>query len=813
MSAVGVLLGEVRQSWRGLLRRPGYLVLTVMTLALGVATITTVFSLLDQALLKPLPYPHPDRLVTLGIEVEKNQNIAAPRYYAPLQRMQSVESAGMLMGWTTNTNIAFGDRAEVALALRADRGFVQTLGLPMAAGRNFDAEENRPNGPNAVILSYDFWRTRFDSDPAAVGRSLQVEGRAVQIVGVLPKAFQWPDRFDLLMSLQPDLADTDLSTNQIVVARIKPSATIVGAAAEAKTVLTTMLAVDAGATDRQRQYLQRNPPTALPLATSVFASRTGDTLWLFLGAAVCVLLIAAINLASLMLLRALARSHDSAVRTALGAPTTRLSLPALAEGALVGVLGSALGLLLAWVGLHLLGGMVPLHWLRGEAVSLGGASLVFAFAAGVTTALLAAVLGMARGRRSDWVRELVGGGRAGWSRQAGRLGRVLVIAQVAVAVVLLVGAALFTRSLQKLESVPMGFQSQAVTTFTLAPVKERYVEANDAIEQTRRILERLQRLPGVERAGASTNLPTGSQLNYSMILPDEREINGQYRLNSPGFLEAFDIPLLTGRGFNDRDVAGSEPVCLVSAAFAHDYLGGEPLDKIVTLPMDDGPNIGMRVVGVVGDVRQFGPGEPAPPILYAPLAQIPPPIWALLREFGPLSYAVSLRADALGADERGLRQAIQEVAPQQPISNLQSMEVIVASTTSQQRLNLLLVGLFAGLALLLASVGLYAVMAVAVAARHHEFGVRAALGASQSRLLRQVLREAGWQIGLGLAIGLAVAMALSRLLQSFLFGVSVADPLAILAVLLMLTLAGLLASLLPALRAARVQPMEALRVE
>jgi ABC-type antimicrobial peptide transport system permease subunit len=221
----------------------------------------------------------------------------------------------------------------------------------------------------------------------------------------------------------------------------------------------------------------------------------------------------------------------------------------------------------------------------------------------------------------------------------------------------------------------------------------------------------------------------------------------------------------------------------------------------------------MRVIGVVGDVRQFGPGEPMPPTLYAPLAQIPRPIWALLREFGPLSYAVKLRSSTVGVDERELRRAIQEVAPLQPISNLQPMESIVSSTTSQQRLNLLLVGLFAGLALLLASVGLYAVMAVAVASRQHEFGVRAALGATQSRILKGVLREAGWQIGLGLVIGLVIAMAFSRLVQSFLFGVSAADPLAIVAVLAVLGLAGFVASLVPALRATRVEPIQALRSE
>lgn len=813
MSAAGVLMGEVRQSWRGLLRRPGYLLLAVLTLALGVATVTAVFSLVHQALLRPLPYPHPERLVTLGIEIEKNQNIAAPRYYAPVRAMQSVESAGMLMGWTTNANIAFGDQAEVALALRADRGFIQTLGLPMAAGRNFDELEDRPHGPAAVILAYEFWRTRFGADAAVIGRSLQVEGRAVQIVGVLPKAFQWPDRFDLILSLQPNPADTDLSTNQLIVARLKPQASVAAAAAETHSVLTGMLAADAGASEPQREYLRRNPPTALPLEISVFARRTGDTLWMFLGAAVCVLLIAAINLTSLMLLRGLSRSHDSAVRAALGAPLSRLSLPALAEGALVGLLGSIAGLALAWAGLRLFGGLVPPEWMRGESVSLSGAGFAFAFGAGLLTALFAAVLGVLRGRRKDWVRELVGGGRAGWSRQAGRLGRALVVAQVAVAVVLLIGAALFTRSLQKLESVPMGFDSRGVTTFTLSPIKDRYVEAKDATDQTRRILERLQRLPGVDKAGASTNLPTASQLNYSMMLPDKSTITGQYRLSSPDFLETFGVALLAGHGFDERDVAGSEPVCLVSASFARDHLGGEPLGKIVTLPMDDGPNLAMRVVGVVGDVRQFGPGEPAPAILYAPLAQIPPPIWSLLREFGPLSYAVRLRAGALGADERVLRAAIQEVAPQQPIANLQSMDAIVASTTGQQRLNLLMVGLFAGLALLLASVGLYAVTAVAVAARRHEFGVRAALGASQSRLLKQVLREAGWQVGIGLAIGLAIAMALSRLMQSFLFEIGVADPPAIVAVLLTLSVSGVLASLLPALRAARVEPMQALRVE
>jgi predicted permease len=481
---------------------------------------------------------------------------------------------------------------------------------------------------------------------------------------------------------------------------------------------------------------------------------------------------------------------------------------------LIGALGSLAGLALAWLGLRLLGGWVPLLWMRGEAAHLTGTSVLFALLAGGATAVLAAVLGIAHGRRRNLVAELAGGGRGGWSLQAGRVGRVLVIAQVALAVVLLIGAALFTRTLQKLAEVPMGFESRSAVIFTLAPVKERYATVQDAVEQTRRIVARLQQVPGIARAGASTNPPTTTQLSWSVSVVDTSSLDVQYRLVTADFLDVFRIPLLAGRGIAATDVVGAEKVCVVSAAFAERYLHGKAIGKIVTLDDDGGGNrVPMRVVGVVGDVRQAGPAEPAPPMVYQPLAQMSEPMWQLLRGFGALTYGVRLHAGALGADERALRAAIDEVAPQQPIADLQPMQALVASTTSEQKLNLLLVGLFATLALLLAAVGLYAVMAVAVTARQHEFGVRAALGAPPARLRRQVLREAGVQIGVGLLLGLGVAMALSRLLQRFLFEVRVADPLAIAAVLLVLAAAGLLAALAPARRAARVPPMQALRAE
>jgi predicted permease len=812
MMPASVIVTELRQSWRGLLRRPAFLLLATFTLALGVATITAMFALVDQALLKPLPFPQSDRLVTMGTYMDENVYGAGHAYYAPLRAMSSIEAAGTADG-PVNVNIAPDGRPQVVVAMHADRDFFDTLGLPMALGRNFDDAENRPHGPGAVILTDAFWRGRFGADPSVVGRTLEVEGQGMQIVGVLPRAFQWPWGADLILSMQPDLASRDMSTNQLIVGRMKPGATVKGTAAETAAVLTQLLAASSDDAARMREAIRQQPPSALPLLPSVFAPNTGKTLWLFLGASGCVLLIAVINLVSLILLRSLSRTHASAVRAALGSSTGRLSLPAFGEGLLIGVLGAVFGLGLAWLGLRLIGGVVPPEWLRGEHVALTGMSVVFALVAGLAAAVGATVLAMLRGRRRDWRSELVGGGRSGLSREDGRTGRALVVAQVAVAVVLLVGAALFTRTLQELESVPMGFTSRNVTTFTLSPVKQRYVTVADVSALSRKLLERLRRLPAADGAGVSTNLPTGSQLNWPIVLPNGSIVGVQYRLMTAGFLEAVGVPVLEGRSIADSDVASADPVCVVSASFARQYFGVEDaLGHVVMLRLDAARQVPLRVVGVVGDVRQHGPAEQAPAILYTALAQATDGMWAVMREFGPLSVAVHLRPGS-ALNDGTLRDVVNEVAPGQPISNMRTLETVVASTTAAQRLNLLLVGLFAGLALLLASVGLYAVMSVAVAAHRHDYGVRAALGATRERLLFTVIRSAATQVGLGLAIGLATSMVLSRLLASFLFGVRVLDPIAIGAVLLILGLSGLLASVPPALSAARVRPMHALRID
>jgi putative ABC transport system permease protein len=808
-----VLWAEVRQAWRGLLRKPAYLLLASGTLALGVGTVALVFSLMDQALFKPLAFPQADRLVVVGLK-DGDQVNGAPGLYAAIKSLKSLASSGIVQGWAGNTNIAGPGGSQVVSALRADGGFLSTLGRPMALGRNFNADEGRPHGPKAVILSHAAWQRLFGGDRAVLGRTLEVEGKAIPIIGVAPEKFEWITGFDMILPMQLDLTRTgNIDTNEYIVARLASGVGFEQADAEVGARLrgTVMDAVRGDA--HLTEYFGSKRTGIGDLQRSVLDGGR-DTLQLFLGAAMFVLVIAAVNLANLMLLRALARSHDTTVRVAMGASRLRLALPSLAEGLLVGVSGGVGGLVLAWLGLHLLEAWVPPEWMRAQALALSGSTVVVSLVLGILVAMATAWIGVWRVSRQALASELVGGGRAGLSRQSGRLGRVLVVVQIAVAVVLLSGAALFLRSLQHLSEVPMGFESRSIATFSLSPVLERTPDLAAVKLQARRIIQALEAQPGVVRAGASTNLPTASHLNMRMGFPDGSQTSAEYHPATSEFLQIFDIPVLTGRGLNAQDDAdGAELVCVVSAAFVRDYLqGGQAIGQVILLQSDDGAlTRAVRVVGVVGDVRQLGPAEPAPGVLYLPMSQVSPKMWQFIRGWVPLSYAVQVRPGNAGAVQHALQSIVERVSPGQPIGDVKTMEQVVAATTNGQKLNLLLIGIFSALALLLAGVGLYAVTAVTVAARTGEFGVRAAMGATPRRLAQQVLGECARQVALGLGIGQLAALALSRLVQHFLFGVGAADPLALAAVVIVLALAAVLASLVPALRAGRVSPMQALR--
>jgi putative ABC transport system permease protein len=814
LSTLNILLLDAWRAIRELLRRPSYLLLATLTLALGVAATSAAFSLLDLALLRSLPFKDPQRLMVLGMERSEGIVTAAPLLYAAVRDLEEAQSMSIVRAGPTSTNLATGAQSIVAQTLLADHRFLSTLDARLALGRNFDANEDRPGSLPVMVLSYEFWSRQLGGDPAILNRTVQVEGTPARVIGVLSADFQWPGAFDSLMPLQLSAENRDAAFNEYIVVRLRDGITPNTLDIKVDAMIRAAIAADRPRLDRGNvEFLNAQRYGVRPLE-SLLVVASGDSLRLLFGAAVCVLLIATLNLVSLTIVRGLSRSHNHAVRSALGASATRVALPALAEGLLIGIAGATLGAVTAWLLLELLAAFVPPEWLRGTRAGITSAGMVFAFAVGIGVGVLAASVGVWSGRSQSSLQELASGGRSGWSRRASGLGRAMVIAQVSVAVVLLLGAALIGRQLLQLTAVPMGFETRSILTFTLAPLTGIYGDIDAVDEQTRRVLTRLQQLPGVEAAGAASNLPTGSQLNFGVSVGNADDvIVTQFRPVTASFMETFRLEMLRGRAFTAPDGAGAEPVCIVSSAFVEKHLSGDPLGQRVRLRFGTAAEApAMRVIGVVSDVRQFGPAVAAPPILYLPLIQVPDKLWTRLRVYVPLSYAVRVRGAPEGY-EAALRAALREVEPLQPIANVRSMHAVVASTTGAQRLTLLVIGIFAASALLLAGVGLYAVMAVTVAARQHEFGVRAAMGAQPADLLRMVLRESGVQLGFGLLIGLLVTFGASRAIAKLLFGANTADPLAIAAVLAVLLVAGVLASLSPARRAARTHPMQVLRAQ
>ncbi|WP_424681837.1 ADOP family duplicated permease [Frateuria sp. YIM B11624] len=818
---MNVWLAEIWRSWRASLRRPGFVLLASSVLALGVGASVAVFALIAGTLMRPLPVPQPDRLVVLGKLWEGRVGGISPHEFQQLDALKgvaslSLEQVGMV------ANIAGGGPPEQVPVTRADRNLLPTLGLRPMLGRNFSVQEDRPGGPKAVLLSHGLWLRRYGGDAAVIGRSLQVEGTPTTIVGVLPASFEVANRFDLfaggggiMLPMALPAVSRDYNRNaQLAIARLADGVPVAAVAAQVDARERAMYRDMAMGGDWKQPWFGAGRLTELQHRGA------RPVLLLFVACAALVLLIALVNLTNLMLLRALARSHDGAVRSALGAPVLRLMTPALGEGLLVGIGGALMGMVLGAAALAVLQSLIPAEWVHGDLVRPGIGAWAVAFAMGLLGALVAAVLALWRSRGTVTVGELREGGRSGIGVRSGRLGRVLVMAQVALATILLCAAGVFVRALHDASQTPLGFASDRILTFELAPVKGEHPDDASMHALSERLVERLHRIPGVTDAAVATNLPASDasfgQFKNAASTPDGKQMQVQLHGVGPGFFGLFSIALHAGRDFTRNDVHGGERVAIVSRDLADTYYGGHALGKTIRIEGNGDDHWPARIVGVVDETYQFGPLQPRQPVLYLPLEQMPEPILAVFHSLEPLRFA--LRGNGNPADwGAGIRQAVAEMAPDQPIANVRSMDSIVRQTTQGARLGLLLIGLFALLALLLAAAGLYAVMAVAVAAREREFGVRLAMGAQPARLVRLVLRGGLRQIALGLAVGVVAALGLAHALSMLLLGMlgrgGAVDPWAMLGVCVVLFAAGLLACLLPAWRAGRVPPMRALRGE
>lgn len=803
---MNIWLAEIWRAWRASLRRPGFLLLASGVLALGIGSTVGVFTLIDNVLLKPLPYAQPAQLANLGRQLDGRY--VSPRQYQQMSSLPGVTSLGWVSSEPAPVNVTGGIKPEQVMSLRVDRRLLPTLGIHMALGRNFAAAEDTPHGPRAVILSHGFWQHRFGGRHDVLGQAMSLEGQSWTVVGVLPETFNLEGGADILLPTALPAHAQDDGTNYLAIARVAPGTTLEALGAALDTRIHTMYAAMGGRAEAEHRHVIYD---AVPLARALHQGSRG-VLTLFLACALFVLLVALVNLVNLMILRALARSHGLAVRAALGAPALRLAWPGLAEGLLVGLIGAVLGVGLAVLGLTLFGSFMPSQWIPADGWHVGLAVWTAALGIGVAGALLSAGLGWWRGNVSTATSELREGGRTGMDQRSGLLSKALVVMQVALTTILLFGAGQFLNTLHDAAHTPLGFHSRDVETFDLAPVKAVYPDASSVQRLTQQVLRQLRAQPGVEAATAGTNLPVGGQLNLPVQLPGDSHMTSvQYRGVSPGFFATYGIPLREGRGFARTESQGAQPVAVVNQAFARTWFHGRALGKFLRMGVG---NTQVRIVGVVGDTRQHGPLHAAPAILYVPLAQMPDEVMNVIRSFMPLHFGVRVRG-ASAASRRMIENAVHQVAPRQPIANVGPLAAIARATTYATRLNLTLVGIFSLLTLVLAAAGLYAVMAVAVNAREREFGVRMALGAAPVRLARRVVRGGLSQVSIGLLIGLAAGYGVTQVLRHAIEQVATVhfDPGVMLGVCFVLMLSGAMACALPALRASRVQPMRALRGE
>jgi predicted permease len=803
---------DVRYAIRLLVRSPGFTAVAVLTLALGIGANTAIFSVVHGVLVKPLPYPDPDALLRVFEEAppETPEFPVSPATFLELRErtrafaaVAAYQRADLQLG---------GERPEHLRGMRVTSGFFHLLGYPPLLGRDFGRDDEGEERSGVAILSHQLWARRFGSDPAIVGKTVTLSGRSVEIVGVLPAGMQhvggsyrsyphgesvdiwWPQTLPAALTAR-HRAQHYLS----VVGRLRPGITTAQAQEDVREISARLAMQYPRTNERWSSHVR-------PLRADILgASRT--MLVALLAAAGAVLLIACLNVAGLLLGRAIARTREIGVRSALGATRIRLLRQLIVESSLLAVLGGVLGVALAYAIVNTLLSVAPADAPRMHMVSVDRVVLAYTLAATLATALLFGAAPAVQLARADVAPALRGGrGAAGGAQQRTR--RALVMTEVAVAFVLVVTSGLLVRSFGSLLGVDPGFRSQSVLTAVVSLPQARYRNTAAASAFFDRLLDRVRGLPGVRAAGMSSDLPwTGYDENTSFGIEGRTFANGRspearYHFLTPGVVEALGIPLRAGRDITPADDANAPPVVLINETTARQFWGDA--EKAVGARLWLWSKTPTTVAGVIGDVRDQPWSDTSPGGVYFPQAQ----------QWYPQDMFVTIRTAVDPASLSGLlSQTVQELDPQLPLASVRTLEEIAGSALSTRRFTLALVSSFALTALFLALVGVYGVMAQAVAQRIREFGVRQALGARPSDILRLVLSNGMVMAVAGLAAGVIMALLLMRFVESLLFRTSPADPVTLLAVALLLLGSTIVASYIPARRATRTDPAAALRQE
>ncbi|HEX6631901.1 MAG TPA: ABC transporter permease, partial [Gemmatimonadaceae bacterium] len=787
---------------------PGFTFFAVLTLALGVGAASTIFSVVNTVLLSPLPYRDPGRIVAVS-ESNARDGIAsfpvAPANFVDWARDNRVFSAiGASRNRSANLTAA-GAEPERLAGAQVTAGYFTALGVTPRLGRAFTVEEDSPGGARAVILSDALWRRRFSADPKIVGQSITLNDEPYTVVGVAPATMRLPSvetEIWIPMAFSAQEAANRGNHSMGVVARLKPGVTL----EQARTEMASIAQRIAAAYPAE----QTGFTTAVrPLADDIVGDARTPLLVLA-GAVGFVLLICCANVANLMLARAAGRQKEIAIRSAIGAGRRHIVRQLLAESVVLAALGGACGLLLSTWGVDLLVALGPRELPRLDELAVDGRVATFAVVVSMLTGMIFGVAPALHASRADLNETLKDGtkGSSGGPARA-RARQALLVAEVAISLTLLVGAGLMLKSMSRLRDVDPGFEPAGLLTAALSLPATRYDTPEKRIAFFESVGERLRATPGVEDAAFVANLPLSGSVAMSGYWIEGKTPRGDNSKVPVASLYAvmgdyfgtMEIPLKRGRVFTERDRAGTPFVAVVNEALARQHFGGEdPIGKRIQFDPDSGDYY--EIVGVVGDVRHRGVGEDAPPQLYTAYAQ---------GAFGGL--AAVLRGRDANALTNALRREVRAVDPDQPVARVRTMDDLIAEGIARPRFITLLLGAFAGVALVLAVVGIYGVVAYSVAQRTQEFGIRMALGADARRVLGEVVGHAARVTAVGVAIGVAAALLMSRVLTSLLFQVNATDPLTYGAIVGVLLAATVVASWIPARRATRVSPMAALRPE
>jgi putative ABC transport system permease protein len=824
-NSMETLIADIRQSLRILRKSPGFTVVAVAALALGIGGNAGIVSVVDRVLLQPLPYPEPDRLVRLSRKYDQNEggdSNSIPKFMA--WRENNVFSVMALYDQGgPGLNLGTGDRPVQVKGVHISADYFKVFGAGAMLGRTFIASEDLPNGPKAAILSEHLWKTRFGADPRILSRTATLNGESYPVVGIIPDSFKADPPADVWIALQADPNSTNQGHYLQAAARLRPGVTLQQARGEMKL---------AGERFRRAnpKWMDKNESVAVtPMRDSMVRDVKTD-LWILLGAVGFVLLIACANVANLLLARASVRQKELAIRTAVGASRWRIIRQLLTESVILSSIGGVLGLVLGVWGVKTLLFFVPgdiprltdSEGIQGTLSLLDWRITLFTIGLSFLTGVLFGLFPALQISSPDLAGSLKeASGRSATGRRQNRVRKLLVGAEMALALVLLASAALLIRTFIGLSTVRSGIDPHQVLTLQTSLVGERYGTTQKVDDFTTRVLRRLETVPGVQSAATAIVLPTENEVDLPFNIAGKapksgQQYNGdeQYRSVSPHYFAVFRIPLLRGRLFSERDTANSAHVVLINESMAKRYWPKEnPVGQIITIGKGLGPQFDdapRQIVGMVGDVRETGLGNPDVGVMYVPYSQLPEGLTQLANSVIPMAWCIRSPLDVKSLGNV-VQKELQAVDGQMTVARVRTMAEVLAKRMARNRFNMLLLSIFAGVALILAAIGIYGLMSYAVEQQTQEFGIRMALGADAPQLLKLILKQGMTPALIGVGVGIGAAFGLTRLLSSSLYGVKPADPASLAIVSFVLASVALLATYLPARQAMNLDPVEALR--